>query len=429
MKKLVHRKTPELRTLGNRNSREKLPIQKEPHWAALAVRGTALGYYKGTTDRSWFVRQRVAGSYVKTYLGRVDDYAPADGEVVLTCDQALTKARDAQLEKRTPAPRHYADGVTLNVVMERYIEDHLGRKSSKGMTRQQWKRHGEGDIGTKLVSALDASQLTRWLNALTTKPPTVRGKVQPFDPEDPDQVRSREATANRILTNVKAALNWGRKTGKLIPHDAPQWWSDVTPFRLGQETRPTVLKAPERQRLLNAAPADFRELLTGALMTGARRGELVALRCGDFDPDTGTVRIYQSKTKKTLTNRLSPEGREFFDSITAGRDPDEHVFLREDGRPWKAGDVQKPMAAVVKAAGLKGVSFKTMRSTYGKIMLDATNGDMEMVAKFLGHSDSRITRKHYAEYDKEDMARAADNVPRLGISIDRKVTRIGGRKS
>ena len=160
-------------------------------------------------------------------------------------------------------------------------------------------------------------------------------------------------------------------------------------------------------------------------MTGARRGELLDLRCRAYDPDTATVRIFQSKTGKVLTQPLTPEGVALFDTLTTGRDPQASIFLRDDGRPWGKDDVNKPMAAAVEAAQLEGVSFKTARATYGKLLLVATR-DLELVAKALGHSDSRITRKHYARYLPSELARGVAKLPRLGVDTGTKVARIRG---
>ncbi len=421
------RRKPRPARLGTADSRVNLKVQAEPYWATITP-GTALGYYKGERDRSWFVRQRAGGRYIKTRIGTPDDYAVADGEVVLTHVQAVNKALATQVEQRTPAPRHYADGVTLNLVMERYIDEHLSGKGSEKATRQMWKRHIEPGIGAKLVTALDDGELRRWLKVQITKAPTIRGKVQEYDATDPEQVRKRKATANRVLTMIKAALSWGRSEPKLIPADVSTWWRDVKPFGLGEEPEPRMLDTSEVKRLLNAAHPDLRELLQGALMTGARRGELVSMRCRAYDPDTQTLRIFQHKTGKTLTQPLTPEGAALFDSLTAGRELDASIFLRSDGRTWSAGDVQKPMAAAVAAAKLEDVSFKTMRATYGKMLLVATK-DIELVAKALGHSDSRVTRKHYARYLTDDLARGIAQMPALGFVMGSKVARIGGRKS
>ncbi len=85
----------------------------DPHWIAITP-GTALGYFKGARDRSWWVRQRVGNRYVKQRIGTADDGGvKADGEVVLTHKQAVAKAISLQLEERKPQPRHYGDGMTM----------------------------------------------------------------------------------------------------------------------------------------------------------------------------------------------------------------------------------------------------------------------------------------------------------------------------
>src|SRR5271154_2348773 len=73
-----------------------------------------------------------------------------------------------------------------------------------------------------------------------------------------------------------------------------------------------------------------------------------------------------------------------------------------------------PLTTIACCPALKGVSFKTTRATYGKLLLLAT-GDLELVAKALGHSDTRITRKHYAQYLPNEVAFAVRKMPALGI--------------
>lgn len=419
-------------------ARARLPVSTTgPHWVAITP-GTALGYFKGTRDSTWWVRQRVGTRYIKQRIGTADDHIKADGEVVLSHAQAVALAVTAKLEERKPeTPRHYADGLTLNGVLEYYLDEHLAGKGSESITRLAIKRHVQKGIGTKLVTALDADALRHWHRELVKQPPARRkvkqrngvparaSEADPakvFDPNDPDQVRKRKATANRTLTMVKAALNFAWRNDKL-PADLPAFWQKVAPHPLGEEPEPRMLDQTEITRLLNAARPDLRELLTGALMTGARYGELCALQVRDFDQEHGTVRIFQTKTGKTLLQPLTHEGAVFFDSLTAGRSPTAHIFRKADGTPWETGHATRPMKEAAAAAGLDDVSFKVTRATYGKLLLVATK-DIEMVARALGHSDSRITRKHYARYLPNEVARAVAKLPSLGIATDDKVTRI-----
>lgn len=417
--------------VSSRTARKTLAVCKAnaPHWVSV-TKGTAVGYYKGVRERSWYVRQRAGDKYLKERLGAVDDFVDADGHVVLSYAQAVALATTRQIDKREARPKHYADGLTLTAVVDAYIDEQLAGKGSQKNSRQQWNRHGHDSIGAKLVTALDAPDMRRWHKAMATKPPTIRGKVQDFDPADPEQARRRKATANRVLTIPSAALNWAwRGDGSVtLPATMPTWWAKVKPFALGDDPPPRMLEQGEIRRLLNAAPPDLCDLLSGALMTGARRGELLTLQVRDYDSDNAVVRIQQHKTGKPLTQPLTSEGVALFDRLTAGRAPTDPVFARSDGRAWGKHDVQKPMKAAVAAAKLDDVSFKTTRATYGKLLLVATK-DIEIVARALGHSDSRITRKHYAAYLPNEVTRAVAKLPKLGLMNDTNITRMRAKKS
>lgn len=411
--------------LETREARTKLLPRKEPYWRQL-IPGTFLGYYRGSRGSAWLVRQREGAGYRAQRIGTPDDQAPADGAVVLSYSHAVTLATTTQLDARESRPKHYSDGLTLNGVVDYYLDNQLEGKGSESDSRRSWKLHGAAGIGTKLVTAHSAESLRKWHKSLATKPPTNRGKLMAFDPADPEQARARKSTANRVLTIVKAALNYAWRNDKL-PGDLPTYWAKVEPFELGDDPPPRMLERDEIKRLLNAAPADLRDLLTGALMTGGRRGELCALQVRDYSADHGTVRLYQSKTGKTLLQPLTPEGEAFFDRVTAGRAPVDPIFVRADGQAWGRNDVTKPMRAAVAITKLDDVSFKTTRATYGKLLLIATK-DIEMVAKALGHSDSRITRKHYAQYLPNEIAKAVAKMPRLGVMVGDKVSRIGKKR-
>lgn len=419
-------RAPREHRLETRDARAKLKANAEPYWR-LIVPGTFLGYRKGKRASAWVVRQRAqAGGYTEQRIGTPDDHAAPDGAVVLSYGQAVKVATMTQVEQRNAAPRHYGDGLTLNAVMRAYIDDHLEGKGSHAVTVLQHGRHIEHGIGKKLVTQLTADDLRKWHKAMAGKPRTIRGKVQDYDKSDRDQVRSRRATANRVLTMVKAALNMAWKDDRL-PADLPTYWKKVDPFPLGEDPPPRMLETGEITRLLNAAPVDLRTLLQGALMTGGRRGELTALQVRHYDPDTATLRLHQFKTGKTLTQPLTPEGVRLFDSLTAGRAPDDLVFTRADGSAWDKHNVTRPMAEAVEAAKLGDVSFKVTRATYGKLLLVATK-DIELVAKALGHSDSRITRKHYAQYLPSELTAGIAKLPALGFATGNKVSRIGKKR-
>jgi integrase len=90
------------------------------------------------------------------------------------------------------------------------------------------------------------------------------------------------------LTILKAALNHAHREGRCASDDA---WRTVRAFREADAARLRYLSDDETRRLTNACSPDFRVLVTGALLTGCRYGELAAMAVADFNPDAGTVRV------------------------------------------------------------------------------------------------------------------------------------------
>jgi integrase len=56
---------------------------------------------------------------------------------------------------------------------------------------------------------------------------------------------------------------------------------------------------------------------------------------------------------------------------------------------------------LIKLAGLKDVSFQTLRETFGSHLLDRIKDPkgLYLISKYLGHSSIRVTEKHYASLD------------------------------
>jgi len=404
------------------------------------IPGTFLGYRKSATAGAWIARQRnETGGYIEQRIATANDHMDSDGDVVLSYAEAVRKVTDMQVANRSGnAPRHLRDGKTLNDVLDYYLTERLSGKGSESISRQFIDRHIRAGIGTKLVTALDTETIRGWHRGLAAKLPSRRraavgsgrkseaDPAKAYDPSDPVNIRARKASANRILTIVKAALNFAWEEDKL-PETIPTYWKKVSPFKLGDDAPPRMLDTDEITRLLNAAPPELRTVLTGALLTGARYGELKAMKVGASNHEGTPDAIYQSKTRKTLHQPLTEEGVAFFNSLTVGRAKSDPMFTKADGTAWGKDHVNRPVAAAVEGARLEDVSFKTTRATYGKLLLLATR-DIEMVAKALGHSDSRVTRKHYAQYLPNELAAAVAKVPALGIGADVSVARIGDKR-
>lgn len=408
--------------LESKAARRKLPIQAEPYWRRIGE-GLFIGYRRTVGTAAWICRKREGGRYIEQRIGTPDDHLDADNKIAFTYDQACALVRGVASETLSPAPKHYGDGLSINDCWQLYRDGHLANKASLRDADIFWRLHVQDSIGNKMVVATTADDYSAWLKALAVKPPTRRGKELPFDAKDATALAARAASASRVWTVVKAALTYAKRAGKLNSERAP--WMEVQKIKVNgaDEQPPRMLDQGEVKRLLNACPNDLRSIVTGALMTGARYGELAEMTVRAFDTETDRIAIRQTKTGKRLYQPLTPEGVKFFERLTAGRATDEAMFMRADGNKWEKSQQQRPIKEAAKAAKIPDVSFKVTRATYGKMLLLATK-DIELVAKALGHSDTRITRKHYAQYLPDELEAGVRKMSALGIKVNDKVKRL-----
>ena len=225
---------------------------------------------------------------------------------------------------RWPATRHRAEGpYRVTDALDDYFKSYAKRGKGVSAALSATNLHIRPALGALPVAKLTTKRLRDWHHAIADKPRQARGKrgEPPKDAKQRtagrDAIRKRRATANRVLTVLKAALNHAWREG-IVPSDDA--WRRVSPFKgvdapviryLSREDECAVLSTPAR--------ADFRDLVRGALLTGCRYGELIALRAADYNADAGTVTVRESKAGKVRHVVLTDEGRTLFDALTAGR--------------------------------------------------------------------------------------------------------------
>ena len=143
----------------------------------------------------------------------------------------------------------------------------------------------------------------------------------------------------------------------------------MAPFREADSARVRYLNADECRRLINACPEPLRGIVRGALLTGARYGELTRMRVSDFHHNSGTLLVRQSKVGKIHHVELTTEGPGFFHGITAGRDNTEFLFHR-DGALWEEMAATTSLVEACRAASVTpAISFHILRHTYASLMV------------------------------------------------------------
>jgi integrase len=415
--------------------RAKLKRGRNAYWHPLTDR-VALGYQRKDCDEQgrWIVRryggkaQTSNGKLMPLYrveeLALADDRHQADGHGTLSFEQAKVAAR-AQL--MGPSKRH---GLTVRQAFDAYVQFKQSQGQPVGDLLGRGQAHILPTLGDYPVADLTSEQLRAWLAALASSAAlkrSPRGKqAYKSAPKDVEAVRQRRASANRVLTILKAMLNHCYDEGSCPSNEA--WGRRLKAFREVDVARVHYLSLVEATRLVNACEAEFRPLVQAALTTGARYGELTRLEVHDYNPDAGTVAIRRSKSGKPRHVILSPEGAAFFGQVTAGRGGGQLIFVREDGNPWKASQQSRPMLEACQRAKISPVvGFHALRHTWASHAV--MNGvPLMVVAKNLGHTDTRMCEKHYAHLAPSFEHEAIRNgAPKFGFAVDGKVTTLPRR--
>jgi len=417
--------------IGSRDARGKLAASGKPYYRALDP-GLHLGYRKGSAGGKWVMRWYVGGGEYKVEtIATADDKADADGVAVLDFRQAQALIREKNVEYSRVAqglPAKKDGPYTVRACLDEYLAYLDSEKKSGRDARWRADALILPQLGELLCADLSTKTLRSWLNNVAASPPRLRSRkdaeprYRDIDKNDAEQRRQRRATANRTLTILKAALNRAWREGKIASDDA---WRRVEPFEEADAARVRYLTIDECRRLINAAEGEFRDLVRAALATGCRFGELAALQVRDFNPDAGTLHIRSSKSGKGRHVVLHDEGIELFKRLTAGRPGVELILRKADEDRWGKSNQTRPMSEACARAKIEPpANFHALRHTWASHSVMA-GAPLLVVAKNLGHADTRMVEKHYGHLSESYVAEAIRKAaPRFGITDDQSVRRI-----
>lgn len=409
--------------LGTRAARLRLKPRGKPFYRAID-HGLHIGYRR--TSGRWVVRVYVGlQNYKVETIGTADDVTDADGVAVLNWSQAQEKARLRRVEFTTgsaPVKGPYTVGNAIDDYLI-WLE-HEGRSEQTIRdTRGAARAHIVPKLGGLRVDQITTAQIKSWLMGVAKAPPRLRvaaGEKQRhrnIDPGDEEVRRQRRSSANRVLTYLKAALNHAWRSNRVASDKA---WRAVQPFKGADASRARYLQIDECRRLVAACESgdqdDFGMLLQGGLHTGARFSELARLTPNDFNQDVGTIAVRKSKSGKPRHVVLTDEGRSFFADLVKRAGNRQLLFVRADGEAWRKSWQVRPMKAACRAANISAAGFHILRHTWASHAV--MNGvPLLVVARNLGHKDTRMVEKHYghlAPSYEADAIRAG--APRFGIA-------------
>lgn len=236
-------------------------------------------------------------------------------------------------------------------------------------------------------------------------------------------------TISHIHGCMHSALNVAVKR-KLIVHN-PSAGCDLPKIR---KSKKGALEAEQVNEYMRAADATWLgPILRLAAATGARRGELLALRWSDIDWMAGTVKIERAivqtrnlgitekGTKEDDDRKPIKLGPSTLEVLRMHKQKQEQeaamfgkdykalglVFARPDGDFMKPDYVGKVALKLGRDLGLPHVGLHAMRHSHGSLLI-AAGTPVTVVAERLGHANSHTTLKIYAHALPSDSDKAAD---------------------
>lgn len=324
---------------------------------------------KGKRTFSFF--RRVNGQLIRMTLGEW----PA-----MTVDQARTAATAAMAKAQRGKDPREAKRQARNCPLVRdlfdfYLEQHAKpHKKTWPEDQAQYERYIKAQWSGRKVDSIRRADVA----TLHTK---IGAKHGPY-------------AANRVrsLLHTMFALGIDAELFK-----GPNPVTGVKKFR--EESRDRFLDADELQRFFQALDAEphevIRDYLTLALLVGARKKNLLAMRWDDLHVDRGVWRIPDTKAGEAQIVVLSAAAVAVLQRRLKSRsDGCPWVFPTTGNHPSKSGHLQDPTIVwnrVLAAAGLKDVRLHDLRRTLAS--WQALTGSSELViAKTLGHAmGSRAT--------------------------------------
>lgn len=346
-----------------------------------------------TGRETWCARAHIGGGrYAKTTLGPKRVAGTRDGLTRSQAEAALRRYLD-DVASRPRTARRVTVSAAGECLVDRLRAD--GRKPS----------HIESTASVLRVHLVPAFG-SRPLDSIT------RHDVERF------AARQREAgLAPKTIRNHLGALH------SVFAIAIDREWLTINPVRLARKPKASpsdglrFLDLAELEALLRAVPASDvlgpveRALYLAAAMTGARQGELLALRWRDVDWAARKVRVHRSfvrgeygspKSRRgfraiPLADRLAGE-LELLYQRSLWKGDDDLVFAHpHTGRPMDRSKLLKRFKAALARAEVRPVRFHDLRHTFATTMA-ASGVPLRTLQAWLGHEDAKTTEiyAHYA---------------------------------
>ena len=342
----------------------------------LAMRMTHTGV------RAFYVVKRMGGTMVWLKLGTFPD---------MTCEQARKEADKvlgefAKGENPAAVKRAVKAELSFGEAFDVFLERKRKRDGSaiSDKTKRDYKdllRLYLDGIKGKRLSAIERNEI-KAIHARTTK--------------------KSAAQADRVVAVVSAVFTF------MLAHERFSGQNPATRIQKNPApSRDRFLQADELTPFFKALSESTNEIMRDffllALLTGARRANVSAMRWADIDLAAGVWRIAKTKNGTPQTVTLSPEAVTVLESRKAGGGA--FVFPGE-GKTKHIVEPKKAWATLLKAAGIENLRIHDLRRTLGSWQA-RTGASLPIIGKSLNHKTHQATAI-YARLDLDPVRQSVN---------------------
>lgn len=181
------------------------------------------------------------------------------------------------------------------------------------------------------------------------------------------------ATINRTLGTVKKALHMAWEMGR-----TPEDFSRHIKRLPENNARSTYLTIEQVQQLADHASEQTRAAIWIAILTGARRGEILALQKADIGADAITIHAANTKTLRTRTVPITDALRPWL----------AYIPLQVNYEGLKTG-----FRRAREAADMPTVRFHDLRHSCASLLVNMGQ-PLEVIRDILGHTTVKTTERY-----------------------------------
>lgn len=339
-------------------------------------------------DGRWFFRKWVKlphGGRIRVF-GTPREYGMANTRAA--CDEAMRRKLRELLDGDKPKVSNAATPLVREFATTYLEQCAINNKPSTHETKVgQFDRHILPELGLFRLGEIGFAHLEDLKAAMRQKRKVWIGDrcvtVKPLGAK----------SINNVLSILHDMLETARKRG-LIATVPDVEWLDL------EEQDFDFLTFDESNRLIKAADGDWLPMTVVALKCGLRQGELLGLQWSDLDLKKGLLRVKRTVYRGRVG---SPKGGKWRD-VDLGDDVikalkahrhlrGEWVFCSQDGKRLTENKCRKPLAAIVKRAKLRHLSWHVLRHTFASHL--AMRGvPLRHIQMLMGHSSVTITERY-----------------------------------